>query len=65
MMDLRRSPGEYFYEVRKRHASFLITYMGKPVAKIVPLDDTTIIESDGTVLGEKPLTMGRPEVLCK
>ncbi len=58
-MEFRKSPGEFFYEVRKRRQSFLITYMGKPCAKLVPVDDATIIQSDGTIVGEKPITMGR------
>ncbi len=57
-MEFRKSPGEFFYEVRKRRQSFLITYMGKPCAKLVPIDDSIIIQSDGTILGEKPVTMG-------
>ncbi len=63
MMQFRRSPGEYIYEVRKRGRSFLLTSQGKPVARLVPVEDATIIKSDGEVIGEMPLTYRSPELL--
>jgi prevent-host-death family protein len=56
--NLRAEPGEYLRAVDRNHQSFLITKSGKPVAKLVPVDDTTVIERDGTIRGELPLTMG-------
>lgn len=56
MMQLRASPGEYAFRVRADGESFLVTYQGKPCFRMVPIDDVTIIRSDGTVKGAKPLT---------
>ena len=57
MMQLRKSPGEYFWwRCFRNGESFIVTHGGKEIAKIVPLD--TVIDSQGKVSGEKPLTMG-------
>jgi len=58
MMELRKSPGEYAFRVRADGETFVITYQGKPCFKMVPIDDTIIVRSDGTIKGQKPLTMG-------
>jgi prevent-host-death family protein len=56
MTEFRASPGERIIDVIRDRASFLITKAGKPVAKLVPVDDDrTIIERDGRVRGELPL----------
>jgi antitoxin (DNA-binding transcriptional repressor) of toxin-antitoxin stability system len=57
MMQLRKSPGEYAHLASRHGESFLVTAQGKPVFKIVPVADTVIL-SDGTIIGPKPLTMG-------
>lgn len=57
-MQLRKSPGEYAFRVRADGESFIVTYQGKPCFRMVPVDDTTIVLSDGTFKGPKPLTMG-------
>lgn len=56
MMQLRASPGEYAFRVRADGESFLVTYQGKPCFRMVPIDDVTTIQSDGTFKGPKPLT---------
>lgn len=58
MMDFRKSPGEYIHQVYIHGKSFVIMKAGKAVARLVPMSDATIIESDGEVIGEKPLTAG-------
>jgi prevent-host-death family protein len=56
MMQLRSSPGEYAHRAYKHGESFLVTSQGRPVFKIVPVDDTTVVKADGTFTGQKPLT---------
>ena len=58
MMQLRKNPGEYAFRVRADGESFLVTYQGKPCFRMVPADEGTIVRSDGTFKGPKPLTMG-------
>lgn len=58
MTQLRAAPGEYAFRVRMDGESFLVTYQGKPCFKMVPVDETTIILSDGKIKGPKPLTLG-------
>lgn len=61
MTELRASPGERIIDVIRDRASFTITKGGKPVAKLVPIDDdTTIIDSDGRIRGELPLSARVP-----
>ncbi len=57
MMDLRKRPGEYAHEVYKHGESFLVTNQGRPVFKMVPVEDTTRILPDGTFSGPKPLML--------
>jgi prevent-host-death family protein len=57
MSEFRKEPGDHLSDVRRRRESFLLTKDGKPVARIVPVDEITVIQSDGTILGEKPLTL--------
>ncbi len=56
MSEFRREPGERILDVYRDGQSFLLTKAGKPVAQLLPVD--TIIEADGTIRGERPLTMG-------
>jgi prevent-host-death family protein len=57
MTEFRKEPGEYVRDVARNRRSFLITKAGKPVAKLVPVDDVLVIESDGSIpSGEVPLT---------
>jgi antitoxin (DNA-binding transcriptional repressor) of toxin-antitoxin stability system len=58
MMELRSHPGEYAFRVRADGETFLVTYMGKPCFKMVPVEDVTLVRPDGTCKGPKPLTMG-------
>ena len=58
MMQLRASPGEYAFRVRADGESFLVTYMGKPCFRMVPVEDSTVVRPDGTFKGPRPLTMG-------
>jgi prevent-host-death family protein len=64
MTELRQEPGERIRDVQKEGKSFLVTKAGKLAAKLVPVDDTTIIESDGTIRGPKPLTFRLSSLLC-
>jgi prevent-host-death family protein len=57
MTEFRAEPGERIVDVVRERCSFLLTKVGKPVAKLVPVDDTVVIERDGTIRGERPLTM--------
>lgn len=56
MMQLRAQPGEYAHLVSRHGESFLVTAHGKPVFKIVPLNEDTVVHPDGTIDGPKPLT---------
>jgi antitoxin (DNA-binding transcriptional repressor) of toxin-antitoxin stability system len=56
MMQLRKSPGEYAHLVYRHGESFLVTSQGRAVFKMVPVQETTVVRSDGTVIGPKPLT---------
>lgn len=56
MMQLRASPGEYAHLVYKHGESFVVTNQGRPVFRMVPVDDMTIVHPDGTFSGPKPLT---------
>jgi antitoxin (DNA-binding transcriptional repressor) of toxin-antitoxin stability system len=54
---LRCNMGKMFHEISERKISYLLTKAGKPVAKLVPLDDTIEIMPDGEIRGERPMTM--------
>lgn len=56
MMQLRKAPGEYAHRCYKHGESFIVTSQGRPVFKMIPIDDMIIVRSDGTALGPKPLT---------
>jgi len=60
LTEFRAEPGERIRDVQRGGASFLLTKAGKPAAKLVPVGDLTLIESDGTIRGELPLTMRAP-----
>lgn len=60
MTELRSAPGERLIDIRRDRASFLLTKDGKPAARLLPVDDGTIIERDGRIRGELPLTFRRP-----
>jgi prevent-host-death family protein len=59
--DLRSEPGEYLRAVSRHGRSFTITKVGKPVARLVPVDDSTVIHPDGRVQGPVPLTALMPK----
>ena len=59
MTEWRNEPGERITDIRRDGTSFLITKGGKPVARLVPVDDETVIERDGRIRGEIPLTRRR------
>jgi prevent-host-death family protein len=59
MTEFRAEPGEYVRATQRHGRSFLITKAGKPVARLLPPSDTTVIEHDGTIRGEMPLTFRR------
>ncbi len=56
--DVRRQPGEYLRAVEYDDRSFTITRHGEPVAQLVPVGDC-VIESDGIIRGELPVTFRR------
>ena len=60
MSDFRAEPGERLRDVQRGGQSFLITKAGKPAARLVPVDDAIVIERDGTIRGEPPLTLKTP-----
>jgi prevent-host-death family protein len=55
-----RRAGERIRDVQKEGRSFLLTKAGKPAAKLVPVDDVTIVMPDGTVRGALPITFRTP-----
>lgn len=59
LTDFRKEPGEYIRLVHRERQSFILTKAGKPVAKLVPMDDITVIALDGTIYGDLPLTARR------
>ncbi len=58
MTEFRARLGEYIRACEVVDQSFVITRKGKPVARLVPIDEKTVIHSDGTFTGEPPLTAG-------
>lgn len=62
MAEFRKRPGEYILAVERARQTFVITKNGREVARLVPMDDGTIIESDGTVIGDMPLTYRSTEL---
>jgi prevent-host-death family protein len=56
LTEFRAEPGERIRDVQREGKSFLLTKAGKPAARLVPVDDVTAIEGDGTVRGELPVT---------
>lgn len=59
MTEWRNEPGERIADIRRDGASFLITKGGKPVARLLPVGDVVVIDRDGKIRGEIPLTMRR------
>jgi len=59
MTEWRNEPGERITDIRRDGTSFLITKGGKPVARLLPVDDVTVIDRHGKIHGEVPLTMRR------
>ena len=60
LSDFRAEPGERIRDVKRGGKSFLLTKSGVPAAKLVPVEDDTTIERDGTVRGPMPLTARMP-----
>lgn len=58
MSEFRREPGEHLIDVRRGEEGLLLTKGGKPIARVLPVSDLTVIGSDGKIHGEPPLTMG-------
>lgn len=56
MTELRSEPGERVIDIIRDRESFLLTKAGKPVARLLPVDDDIVIESDGRIKGEVPMT---------
>ena len=56
MMQLRAQPGEYAHQVYKHGETIIVTSQGRPVFKMVPVNDVTRINPDGSFDGPKPLT---------
>lgn len=59
MTQWRSEPGERITDICRDGASFLITKGGKPVARLLPVDDVTVIGRGGKIRGAIPLTMRR------
>jgi antitoxin (DNA-binding transcriptional repressor) of toxin-antitoxin stability system len=53
---LRYNMGKMFHEIRERGQSYLLTHGGKPVARLLPVDDEITINADGSFNGGIPLT---------
>ena len=61
VMQFRKSPGEFFIDIIRNGWTYILTKAGKPFAKLGPVDDTIVINKDGTFKGETPLTMLKDE----
>jgi len=59
MTELRAEPGEFVRDTQRHGKAFLVTKAGKPVARLLPPEDTIVIKPDGTIQGEEPLTFRR------
>jgi len=59
MTEFRSEPGERVRDVQRNGQSFLITKAGKPAARLLPPSEVTLIERDGTIRGELPITFRR------
>ena len=57
MTDFRKSPGEFLLDVIRDGKSYMLTKAGKDAARLLPAIEDTVIESDGRIRGERPLTM--------
>lgn len=60
MTQFRAEPGERIIDVIRNGDTFVLTRRGKQVAKLMPVDDTTLIKGDGTFHGAIPLTWRTP-----
>ena len=58
MQEFRKGPGEYMRDVSRNGLSFLLTRNGKPVAKLIPVDDMLILGRDNETDARIPLTKG-------
>ncbi len=56
--EFRAQLGEYLLATSRARQSFLIMIKGKPVARLVPPDDITILDG-GPIRGELPATYRR------
>lgn len=56
IQELRTGMGAMFHEIRCRRQSYRLTHQGKPVALLVPLDDSVEVKPDGTIIGGPILT---------
>jgi len=63
IMTFRKSPGEFIHEVSRHGKTFIITKQGKAVARLCPMDDMNVINSDGEIIGEKPVTFRNTSLL--
>lgn len=59
MMELRSQPGEVLRAVEVDRRRITITKQGRAVAQLVPVDEVTVVHSDGTVSGPLPITHRR------
>lgn len=59
MTEWRNEPGERIIDIKRDGTSFMITKSGKPVARLLPVDDVTVIDREGKIRGEVPLTKQR------
>lgn len=53
---LRYNMGAMFHEIKSRGQAYLLTHGGKPIARLLPLNDEIEVLPDGTFKGGKPLT---------
>lgn len=56
LSQFRKEPGEFVRAVQHHGQSFLLTKSGKAAARLLPPSDVTIIERDGTIRGQLPVT---------
>lgn len=60
MTEFRSEPGEFIRSTQRNGQAYLITKAGKPAARLLPPNEGTVIERDGTIRGNLPLTFRCP-----
>lgn len=63
MSEFKNSIGAVRHEIGQHGESFTLTYQGKAVARVLPVEEDTVVHSDGSVSGVMPITFRWPDLL--